>query len=313
MNVLVAGAAGFLGSHLLDRLLSDGHHVIGVDNLSTGSLENIRRLSGVSVFDFIECDVEGLDYSFKNLDLIVHLASPASPKYFGQIPLEIASANSNGTSNLLEIARENSARFLFASTSECYGDPQVHPQPETYNGNVNPVSVRGIYHESKRFGETLTMAHHRVYGIDTRIARIFNTYGPRIHGDDGRVISNFLSQAIEGGGITVYGDGSQTRSFCYVSDMVEGLIRLAYHQQVADIHLPINLGNPQELTILDLAKKVLDITSSESDILFEDRPDGDPSIRCPDISKANDILKWNPSVNINDGLLKTLRFLRDGN
>lgn len=308
MKVLLAGVAGFLGSHLLDRLLSDGHAVIGVDNFSTGSLENVSHLSSGSSFELIESDVEKLPFSINDLDLIVHMASPASPKYFERLPLEISSANTNGTVRLLELARRNSARFLFASTSEFYGDPLVHPQKENYNGNVNPVSIRGVYDESKRLGEALTMTYYRMDGVDTRIARIFNTYGPRMQIDDGRVVPNFLVQSLQGKDLTVYGDGSQTRSFCYISDMIEVIMRLIVHGNNPEIHFPLNLGNPQEISILDLANKVLDMTASGVDIDFKEIPEGDPCVRCPDILNASSILKWKPCIDIEDGLMKTIKY-----
>lgn len=310
MDVLLAGAAGFLGSHLSDRLISEGHRVIGVDNLSTGSLDNISHLSNEPAFEFIESNIEELSCSLPELDLIVHMASPASPRFFEIMPLEILSANSVGTLKLLEIAKEKSSRFLFASTSECYGDPEVHPQPESYNGNVSPVSIRGVYDESKRFGEALTMTYYRKYNTDIRIARIFNTYGPRMRSDDGRVIPNFISQTLEGRAITVYGDGFQTRSFCYVSDMVDGLMRLI-GTKASQIYLPINLGNPQEIAIVDLAKKVIELVSSGADMVYKEIPEGDPRVRCPDITRAREILEWEPTINIEKGLLVIIKYYQN--
>ena len=311
MNVLLAGAAGFLGSHLTDRLLRDGHKVKGVDNLSTGSIDNISHLVNVPEFDFIESDIEELDCDFGHIDLIIHMASPASPRCFGEMPFKIASANSLGTFKLLELAKQKTARFVFTSTSEFYGDPQVHPQPETYNGNVDVSTVRGIYDESKRFSEALALAFWRSKNIDVRIARIFNTYGPRMQSDDGRVIPNFITQSLNNKPLSVYGNGSQIRSFCYVSDMITALNKLAFAKDTPAIHLPINLGNPQEITIMNLAQKIIELTCCKSDLVFADLPQGDPKLRRPDIARAAALLSWKPDVDIEDGLRKTIRYHSD--
>lgn len=306
MKILIAGAAGFIGSHLADRLISDGHYIIGIDNLSTGQIQNITHLEDNPNFEFWEIDVTGQLVFDGKMDAIVHMASPASPVDFVKIPIEIIMANSAGTHNLLKLAKDNNARFLFASTSECYGDPSVCPQPETYCGCVNPIGIRSVYDESKRLGETLTMTYHRQCGLDTRIVRIFNTYGPRMAHGDGRVIPNFVTQAIKNDDITVYGDGSQTRSFCFVSDTVEGIIRLLISPNSEDICYPINIGNTNEITILQLAKKIIKATGSSSKIKFHDLPKDDPKRRCPDISRANKILGWAPLINDKEGLQETI-------
>ena len=306
MRFLLAGAAGFIGSHLADRLLADGHEVIGVDNLITGSLANIKHLEGQSGFRFLEQNVARPFTVDEAPGAVLHLASPASPKDYLEHPVETLEAGALGTRNLLGIARRFEARFLLASTSECYGDPLVHPQPETYWGNVNPVGPRSCYDESKRFAEALTMAYHRTYGLRTNIARIFNTYGPRMKLDDGRVVPAFLSQALERLPLTVQGDGTQTRSFCYVSDLVEGLCRLV----PSDERYPVNLGNPRELTILEFARVIQRLVGVHGALQYEPLPADDPQKRQPDISKARAVLGWEPCVPLEEGLQRTLEYFR---
>ncbi|MGC8793831.1 MAG: UDP-glucuronic acid decarboxylase family protein [Bryobacteraceae bacterium] len=306
MRFLVTGAAGFIGSHMCDRLLEEGHEVIAVDNLSTGSRANLEHLQGRPGFRFILHDVcEPLEIE-EPLDGVLHLASPASPKDYLAHPIETLDVGSIGTRRMLELARRHGARFLLSSTSECYGDPLVHPQPESYWGNVNPVGPRSCYDEAKRFAEALTMAYRRVYGLRTSIARIFNTYGPRMKLDDGRVVPTFLDQALRGVPLTVYGDGSQTRSFCYVSDMIEGLWRLLLSGEPG----PINLGNPVELTVLEFARRILELTGSRSPIEFRPLPEDDPRRRQPDISKARELLGWEPRVSLEEGLKETIAWFR---
>ncbi|ACO32450.1 MULTISPECIES: UDP-glucuronic acid decarboxylase family protein [Acidobacterium] len=306
MRILITGAAGFLGSHLTDALLSDGHTVVGVDNLCTGSLANLKHLANESRFEFVQQDiVEPFDVG--KVDYVLNFASPASPVDYARLGPETLSVGSDGTRNALEIARRYGAKFLHASTSECYGDPTVHPQKEDYWGNVNPIGPRSVYDEAKRFSEALTMAYHRYYGVDTRLVRIFNTYGPRLQKNDGRVISNFMVQALKGEDLTVYGEGNQTRSFCYVSDEVEGILRLAH----SDEHLPTNIGNPSEWTILECAKAVLRVTGAESKIVFRPLPQDDPMQRKPDISKAKRILGWEPKVDLETGLRLSLEYFRE--
>jgi dTDP-glucose 4,6-dehydratase len=305
MRVLVTGAAGFLGSHLTDRLLGEGHSVIGVDNLSTGSLDNLAHLAGESGFRFEELDIcEAFDP--RKVDYVFNFASPASPPEYMRLGLETLRVGSAGTANSLEIASRYGAGYLHASTSECYGDPQVHPQTEDYWGNVNPVGPRSVYDEAKRFSEALVMAYHRSRNLNTHLVRIFNTYGPRLHPSDGRVISNLLMQALRGEPLTIYGDGSQTRSFCYVDDLIEGVLLLARSNE----HMPLNIGNPGEFTILDCAQAVLEVTSSKSTLTFEALPQDDPSRRCPDIAKARSLLGWEPHVSLREGLRKSLDFFR---
>ena len=306
MRILIAGAAGFVGSHLCDRLVAEGHHVVGLDNFLTGSPENLTGLSGHPRFQFIEQDVTVPVVMDGELDVVFHLASPASPKDYLEHPIETLDAGSIGTRHLLELARRHSARFLLASTSECYGDPLVHPQTETYWGNVNPVGMRSCYDESKRFAEALTMAFHRKHGLRTAIARIFNTYGPRMKLDDGRVVPAFLDQALRGEPMTVFGDGSQTRSFCYVSDLVEGLCRL----MLSGEPYPVNLGNPQELTILEFARRIKDLTASQSPIIFKPLPEDDPRRRQPEIARATLLLGWEPKVPLEEGLRATIEHFR---
>jgi len=306
LRFLVTGAAGFIGSHLCDRLLAEGHEVIAVDNLLTGSMANLEHLEGRPSFRFILHDVcEPLAIE-EPLDGVFHLASPASPKDYMEHPIETLDVGSLGTRRMLELARQHGAGFLLTSTSECYGDPLVHPQPESYWGNVNPVGPRSCYDEAKRFAEALTMAYRRVYGLRTSIARIFNTYGPRMKLDDGRVVPTFLDQALRGAPLTVYGDGSQTRSFCYVSDMIEGLWRLWLSGEPG----PINLGNPVELSVLEFARKILELTGSNSPIQFLPLPEDDPRRRQPDITKARELLGWAPRVSLEEGLRETIAWFR---
>ena len=305
MNVLVTGAAGFLGSHLCDALLGEGHLVIGVDNLITGSLENLSHLDREPRFQFVRHDV-CQPFDFGRVDMVFDFASPASPVHYMKYGLETLLAGSQGTLNSLELAKRYDAGFLLASTSECYGDPLVHPQPESYWGNVNPIGPRSVYDEAKRFAEALTMAYHRYHGLNTRIVRIFNTYGPRLQLEDGRVISNLMMQALRGDPLTVYGDGSQTRSFCYVSDEIDGILRLAASQE----HLPVNIGNPAEFTVLECAKLVRQVTGSRSPIRFEPLPEDDPKQRRPDISKAKQLLGWEPKIDLEAGLRLSLDYFR---
>ncbi|MBX9668970.1 MAG: SDR family oxidoreductase [Candidatus Obscuribacterales bacterium] len=302
MRILVTGAAGFIGSHLVDRLMGDGHYVIAMDNLITGKFENIQKHSSSTRFEFIHHNVSNFVHVPGDLDWIVHLASPASPVDYLELPIQTLKVNSLGTHNTLGLAASKGAKFLLASTSEVYGDPEVHPQPETYWGNVNPIGPRGVYDESKRFAEAITMAYHNMNGLDTRIIRIFNCYGPRLRLDDGRVVSNFIGQALNGQPLTVYGDGSQTRSFQYVSDLVEGIWRT----MMSDHHLPINLGNPQEKTVLEIANLVKELTGSRSEIVFKELPQDDPRRRLPDITKAKDILGWAPQTELLAGLKQTI-------
>lgn len=308
MRILLAGVAGFIGSHLADRLIAEGYHVIGIDNLSTGRMQNIVHLHNNPCFKFRQGDVTDLPIFTGSIDAVLHMASPASPVDFVRIPIDIILANSTGTHNLLKLAKEKNARFMFGSTSECYGDPTVCPQPETYHGCVNPIGIRSVYDESKRLGETLTMTYYRQYGLDTRIVRIFNTYGPKMAYDDGRVVPNFVTQAIKNENITVYGDGSQTRSFCYVTDMVEGIVRLLLAPVREDIHYPINIGNTNEIKILQLVEKIINATGSTSKTEFYDLPEDDPQRRCPDIERAMNILGWKPTVKIEEGIQKTVDY-----
>jgi dTDP-glucose 4,6-dehydratase len=306
MRILVTGGAGFIGSHLCDRLLAEGHEVIAMDNLITGSADNIAHLAGRRDFQFIFHDVTNYIYVRGKLDAVMHLASPASPVDFTAIPIQILKVGSLGTHKALGLAQEKGARFLLASTSEVYGDPLVHPQPETYWGNVNPIGVRGVYDEAKRFAEAMTMAYHRVHGLDTRIARIFNTYGERMRLNDGRVVPNLVGQALRGEPLTVYGDGSQTRSFCYVSDLVEGLYRLLMSGEVN----PVNLGNPHETTILEFAELINRLTGNKAGIVFRPLPPDDPRQRRPDITRARTILGWEPRISLEEGLERTITWFK---
>jgi len=306
MRFVVTGAAGFIGSHLCERLLAEGHEVVGLDNFLTGSRRNLEELEGKPGFDFREHDVtEPFDVE-PPVHGVFHLASAASPVMYMRYPVETLLAGSHGTRNALELARRHRARFLLASTSEVYGDPLEHPQRETYWGNVNPVGPRSCYDESKRFAEALTMAYHRRYGLRTTIARIFNTYGPRMQLDDGRVVPAFIDQALSGQPITVFGDGSQTRSFCYVTDLVDGLCRLIHSEE----RYPINLGNPHEMTILEFAELIRRLTGSQVPIRFQPLPQDDPKRRRPDISKARSILGWEPTTPIEEGLRRTIEYFR---
>jgi len=306
LKFIVSGAAGFIGSHVCDRLIAEGHAVVGLDNLITGSLRNLEHLRGHSRFHFIEQDVTQPFEVEGPFDGVLHLASLASPRDYLNHPIETLESGSTGTRNMLEIARRDGARFLLTSTSECYGDPLQHPQSEDYWGNVNPVGLRSCYDESKRYAEALTMAYHRVYGLRTNIARIFNTYGPRMQLQDGRVVPSFLESVLRGEPITVFGDGSQTRSFCYVSDMVEGLYRLMF----SDERYPVNLGNPQEMTILEFAQRIQELTGRTCPIEFRPLPADDPKQRRPDISKARRILGWEPRVSLDEGLRATYDYFR---
>jgi dTDP-glucose 4,6-dehydratase len=301
-TALVTGGAGFLGSHLCDRLIEDGHRVICVDNLETGSLQNVEHLRG-DQFLFINHDITSHLSVDEPIDVVYHLASPASPIDYLRLPLQTLKVGSHGTHNALGLAKWKRARFLLASTSEVYGDPLIHPQPETYWGNVNPIGPRGVYDEAKRYAEALTMAYHRQQGVDTCIVRIFNTYGPRMRPHDGRAIPTFVRQALANEPLTVFGDGSQTRSFCYVDDLINGLILLAGSGE----HLPVNIGNPAEYTLLDLARKVLEVTGASSEIVFEALPVDDPKVRQPDITRARQLLGWEPQVSLEEGLRRLLQ------
>ena len=303
MKTIITGGAGFVGSHLCDLLILKGHEVICVDNLITGSAQNIEHIES-DRFTYLEHDVTKPLYFGDKIDYIFHLASPASPIDYFALPIQTLKVGALGTYNMLGLAKEHGARFLLASTSEVYGDPLVNPQPETYWGNVNPIGPRGVYDEAKRYGEAITMAYHRYHGMDTRIARIFNTYGPRMRAGDGRVVPNFINQALRGEDLTVYGDGSQTRSFCYVSDLVDGLFRL----MMSDFSDPVNIGNPGEMTVLEFAEVVVEIIGSDSQIVFEDLPVDDPKVRRPDISRAKDLLGWAPVVGLEEGLRETIRY-----
>ena len=301
MRVLVTGSAGFLGSHMVDALLAEGHRVVGVDNFITGNYRNFSHLSCEPRFEFMQHDIT-LPFEPGKVDMVFNMASPASPVDYAAYGIETLMVGSVGTRNVLEIAKKYGARFLHCSTSECYGDPTVHPQTESYWGNVNPIGPRSVYDESKRFAEALVMAYHRYQKVDTHLVRIFNTYGPRLQANDGRVISNFLRQALDGDDITIYGDGCQTRSFCYVTDQIEGQLRLMHSQE----HLPVNIGNPEEFTILECAQAVLAITGSSSKMVFEPLPQDDPKQRCPDITKARAVLNWEPKVKLAEGLRLTI-------
>jgi dTDP-glucose 4,6-dehydratase len=305
MRILIAGVAGFLGSHLADALISDGHSVVGVDNLCTGSLSNLTQLKVEPRFVFQNQDI-CTSFDPGHVDYVFNFASPASPVDYMRLGVETLMVGSAGTRNMLEIARTCKAGFLHASTSECYGDPLQHPQSEEYWGHVNPIGPRSVYDESKRFSEALVMAYHRYYGVNTRLVRIFNTYGPRLQKNDGRVISNFMTQALKGEDLTVYGEGEQTRSFCYVKDEIEGILRLSRSEE----HLPVNIGNPVEWTILECAKEVLRITQSSSRIAYRPLPQDDPVQRQPDISKARRLLGWEPKIDLETGLKLSLDYFR---
>jgi dTDP-glucose 4,6-dehydratase len=306
MRAVVTGGAGFLGSHLCEYLLQQGWEVVAVDNLITGSDANVVHLGGNSRFQIVQQDIsQSLDISGP-VDYVLHFASPASPPDYLKYPVETMLVGSHGTLHALKLAHQKEAKYLIASTSECYGDPEISPQPETYWGRVNPVGPRSVYDEAKRFAEALTMAYHRYHGVDTHIVRIFNTYGPRMRLNDGRALPNFLYQALTGQPITVYGDGSQTRSFCYVSDLIEGIYRLMQSEE----HMPVNIGNPSEITILEFAERIRKLTSADVPIIFEPLPVDDPKQRRPDISKARKLLGWEPKVNLQDGLERTLAYFQ---
>ena len=313
MRILITGAAGFLGSHLCERLLSEGHQVVGMDNFITGSPDNLAHLAGNPDFSFIRHDVSNFIFVPGKLDAVLHFASPASPNPssplgYVNLPIQTMKAGALGTHNTLGVARAQGTRFLLASTSEIYGDPLEHPQTEAYWGHVDPNGPRSVYDEAKRFAEALTMAYHRYHGIDTRIVRIFNTYGPRMHLDDGRVVPNFLQQALMGEPLTVYGDGMQTRSFCYVDDLIEGIVRLLY----SDEHMPVNIGNPVETTILEFAEVINRLVGNPAGVVFKPalRLGSDPQRRRPDITRAREILGWEPHVSLQEGLMKIIPYFK---
>lgn len=307
-KVLITGAAGFLGSHLCDRFVREGYHVIGMDNLLTGNLDNIAHLFPLKEFEYYHHDVTKFVHVPGDLDYILHFASPASPIDYLKMPIQTLKVGALGTHNLLGLAKAKNARMLVASTSEVYGDPLVHPQSEEYWGNVNPVGPRGVYDEAKRFLEAITMAYHNFHGVETRIVRIFNTYGPRMRVDDGRALPAFFSQAIRGEGITVFGDGSQTRSFCYVDDLVEGIYRLL----LSDYHLPVNIGNPDEISIREFAEEIIELVGNpDARVVYKPLPKDDPKVRQPDISRAREVLGWEPTVSRPEGLRITLDYFRE--
>ncbi|MBI3286746.1 MAG: SDR family oxidoreductase [Chloroflexi bacterium] len=309
MRILVTGGAGFIGSHLCDRLLQEGHQVIAVDNLITGARANLEHLSSRTDLSFIAHDVTQYIHVDGPLDAVLHFASPASPVDYLRVPIQTLKVGALGTHNALGLAKAKGARFMLASTSEVYGDPQVHPQPESYWGHVNPIGPRGVYDEAKRFAEALTMAYHRVHAVDTRIARIFNTYGPRMRLDDGRVVPNFIGQALRREPLTVYGDGEQTRSFCYIDDLIEGIYRLLHSHETG----PVNLGNPSEMRILELAHLIVRLTGNPAGIVMqsEKRIEGDPRTRQPDIRKAQRVLGWEPQVGLEEGIQRTSAWFRE--
>ena len=303
---VVTGGAGFLGSHLCDKLIAEGHNVICIDNLLTGSEKNIEHLSDNKNFTFVQYDVTNFISVLGDVDYVWHFASPASPIDYLKFPIQTLKVGSLGTHKALGFSKAKNARFLLASTSECYGDPLVHPQTEEYWGNVNPIGPRGVYDEAKRFAEAMTMAYHRYHGLQTRIVRIFNTYGERMRVEDGRAIPTFISQALHGEDVTVFGDGSQTRSVCYVSDLIDGIYKL----MLSDYQLPMNIGNPEELTMIELAKEIIELTNSKSKVVFKELPIDDPKIRQPDITKARTILKWNPLVSREEGLKSAVEYFK---
>ena len=307
MRVLITGGAGFIGSHLCDYLIEQGWNVVCVDNLVTGQESNIQHLLGHPQFNIVQQDVTRYIDVPGKVDYVLHFASPASPVDYLKLPIQTLKVGALGTHNTLGVAKAKHAKFLLASTSECYGDPEISPQPESYWGHVNPIGPRGVYDEAKRFGEAMTMAYRRAHGVDTRIVRIFNTYGPRMRLNDGRALPNVLHQALTGQPITVYGDGRQTRSFCYVSDTVEGIYRLMQSNE----HEPVNIGNPQEVTILEFAERIRALTGTKAPIVFEPLPQDDPKRRCPDITKARRILGWEPKVSLEEGLRLTFAFFRE--
>ena len=305
-RILITGAAGFLGSHLCDRFLKEGYTVVGMDNLLTGNIQNIEHLFPNKDFDFYHHDVTKFVHVPGHIDYILHFASPASPIDYLKMPIQTLKVGAMGTHNLLGLAKAKGARILVASTSEVYGDPLVHPQTEEYWGNVNPIGPRGVYDEAKRYMESITMAYHNFHGVETRIIRIFNTYGPRMRLDDGRALPTFMSQALRGEDVTVYGDGSQTRSFCYCDDLVEGIYRLL----LSDYHMPVNIGNPVEISLLQFAEEVIALTGSKSNIVYEPLPQDDPKQRQPNITKAKEILGWQPTVDRSEGLRRTLEYFK---
>lgn len=305
-TAVVTGGAGFLGSYLCEKLLNEGIKVICVDNLLTGNIDNISHLAGNDNFSFVKHDVTNYIFLPGKINYILHFASPASPADYLQLPIQTLKVGSLGTHKALGLAKEKKARFLLASTSEVYGDPEVHPQKEDYWGSVNPIGPRGVYDEAKRFAEAITMAYHRYHDVDTRIVRIFNTFGPRMRANDGRAIPNFIMQSLENKPITVYGDGTQTRSFCYISDQVEGIFKLLMSGET----YPVNIGNPEEIPLLEIANEIIELTASSSKFIFEELPENDPKVRQPDITKARTILNWNPVVSRKDGLKKTISYFK---
>ncbi len=306
-KVLITGGAGFLGSHLCDRFLREGYKVICMDNLITGSLLNVSHLEKNRNFKFVKHDVSKYIDVTEDIDIILHFASPASPIDYLNYPIQTLKVGSLGTHNALGLAKEKKSKFLLASTSEIYGDPKIHPQPETYYGHVNCIGPRGVYDEAKRFAEAITFAYHNTHGLDTRIVRIFNTYGPRMRKKDGRAIPNFITQVLKNEPITIYGKGDQTRSFCFVSDLIEGLYLLSQ----SDMHEPVNIGNPVELKIIDLAKKIIKLTGSKSKIVYKELPKDDPKVRQPDIKRAKELLKWNPKIRLEEGLKETIKWFKE--
>ena len=308
-TILITGGAGFIGSHLCEFLLENGYKVIAMDNLATGEIKNIQHLMDNNTFSYVNHDVSKHIDIDEHLDLVMHFASPASPIDYQKIPIQTLKAGSLGTHNTLGLALEKKAKFVLASTSEVYGDPLVNPQPESYWGNVNPIGIRGCYDEAKRFSEALTMAYHRIHKLDTKIVRIFNTYGPRMRKEDGRVVPNFISQALSNKPLTVYGDGKQTRSFCYVNDLIDGIYRLI----TSNLNEPVNIGNDEEHTILEFAQIIKELTKSESKIVFDKLPVDDPHVRCPDITKARKELKWQPKVELREGLANTIEWFKKNN
>ena len=306
-KILIAGAAGFLGSHLCDRFIAEGYYVIGMDNLLTGNIKNIEHLFELPNFKFYHHDITTFVHVPDDLDYILHFASPASPIDYLKMPIQTLKVGALGTHNLLGLAKAKKARILVASTSEIYGDPEVHPQTEEYWGNVNSVGPRGVYDEAKRFLESITMAYHNAHGLETRMIRIFNTYGPRMRLDDGRVLPTFMRQAIEGKDLTIFGDGSQTRSFCYIDDLVEGIYRLL----LSDYHFPMNIGNPSEISISDFAEEIIKLTGTSQKVVYHELPQDDPKQRCPDITKAKNILGWTPKIDRAEGLKRTYKFFKE--
>jgi dTDP-glucose 4,6-dehydratase len=306
-TAVVTGGSGFLGSHLCDKLLSEGLKVICIDNLITGNVNNISHLAGNENFSFIKHDITNYIFIPGKVEYILHFASPASPVDYLQLPIQTLKVGSLGTHKALGLAKEKKARILLASTSEVYGDPEIHPQPEEYWGNVNPIGPRGVYDEAKRFAEAITMAYHRYHNVEARIARIFNTFGPRMRAKDGRAIPNFIMQALTGQPITVYGDGSQTRSFCYITDQVDGLYKLLMSEEDE----PVNIGNPEEIPLIEIAKEIIELTNSQSKIIFENLPVNDPKVRQPDITKAKTKLGWEPKVNRREGLKITIQYFKE--